>query len=167
MIIRAEPMPRLARSCLLLAGLAACRSGGDHQTAADAAFAGVQSRGAVAMGVDQYTSRHIFEPLPDGGRIVLQRDGADTTGVQVIRDHMREIAVAFQDGDFRRPGLVHAREVPGTAVMSARRGTITYTADTLPGGGEVRIRSSDPEAVRAVHEFLDFQRADHRAGAHQ
>jgi hypothetical protein len=29
----------------------------------DSAFAGVQARGAHAMGVDQYTSTHIFEPL--------------------------------------------------------------------------------------------------------
>jgi hypothetical protein len=46
----------------------------------DTAFAGVQSRGQVAMGVDQYTSTHIFEPLLDGGRIELQRDDQDSLG---------------------------------------------------------------------------------------
>ena len=41
------------------------------------------------MGVDQYTSQHVFEPLPTGGRIVLQRKEADSAGEAVIREHMR------------------------------------------------------------------------------
>lgn len=148
---------------LLLAALQACDR---PEPRADAAFAGVQERGKVAMGVDQYTSSHVFEPLPDGGRIVLRRDTPDSAGTEVIREHLRAIAAAFATGDFRLPGFVHAREVPGTAVMAARREVIRYRADTLPRGGEVRIVTSDPEAIRAVHEFLAFQRADHRAGAH-
>lgn len=148
---------------LLLAALQACDR---PEPRADAAFAGVQERGEVAMGVDQYTSSHVFEPLPDGGRIVLRRDTPDSAGTEVIREHLRAIAAAFATGDFRLPGFVHAREVPGTAVMAARREVIRYRADTLPRGGEVRIVTSDPEAIRAVHEFLAFQRADHRAGAH-
>jgi hypothetical protein len=133
----------------------------------DAAFAAVQARGETVMGVDQYTSSHVFEPLPDGGRIVLQRDGEDSAGAAAIREHMGRIAAAFAAGDFRLPGLVHAREVPGTATMAGRRAAITYTADTLPRGGQVRIRTTDPEAVRAVHEFLAFQRTDHRAAGHR
>ena len=43
-------------------------------------FAGVQQRGAVIMGVNQYTSRHVFEPLADGGRIELQRSVDDSAG---------------------------------------------------------------------------------------
>ena len=36
-----------------------------------------------------------------------------------------------------------------------------------PRGGELRIASSDTAAVRAIHEFLAFQRMDHRAAAHE
>jgi hypothetical protein len=133
--------------------------------AEDRAFAGVQERGRVAMGVDQYTSSHVFEPLPDGGRIVLRRDVDDPPGVAQIREHMSHIARSFAAGDFRLPGFVHAGTVPGTSVMAAKRSLITYSADSLPRGGQVRIRTGDPEAVRAVHEFLAFQRHDHRAGA--
>jgi hypothetical protein len=129
----------------------------------DSAFAEVQSRGHLAMGVDQYTSLHNFEPLPDGGRIALQRDARDTAGVTQIRAHMRQIAGAFGRGDFTLPGLVHALEVPGTREMRARRSAIRYTTDTVPGGGVVRLRSADPIAIRAIHEFLAFQRHDHRA----
>jgi hypothetical protein len=120
------------------------------------------------MGVDQYTSAHVFEDLPDGGRIVLDRDAtSDTAGVATIRAHMREIAAQFTRGDFTNPGLVHSREVPGTAVMAARAAALSYTATDRPRGAEVRIRSADSAAVRAVHEFLAFQRGDHRAAGHQ
>jgi hypothetical protein len=126
-------------------------------------FAGVQARGHVAMGVDQYTSHHKFEPLPNGGRITLQREAGDTAGVAQIRTHMRLIARSFARGDFTLPGFVHDREVPGTRVMRARRSSIRYTADTLPGGALVQLQSSDSTAVKAIHEFLVFQRHDHRA----
>jgi hypothetical protein len=134
--------------------------------AGDSAFAGVQARGGVAMGVNQYTSHHIFEPLPDGGRIALQRDAADSEGAAQIRRHMHEIAARFAAGDFALPGFVHARTVPGTEIMAARQADIAYSVDTLPRGAELRIRSADPTAVRAIHEFLAFQRHDHRAAAH-
>jgi hypothetical protein len=135
-------------------------------TPADAAFAALQERGAAAMGVDQYTSSHIFEDLPDGGRIVLQRDSVDAEGTATIRAHMQDIAARFADGDFSIPGMVHDQVVPGTAVMAARRALIAYAADTLPRGAQVRITTTDAEAVRAVHEFLAFQRMDHRAAGH-
>lgn len=118
------------------------------------------------MGVDQYTSVHNFESLPDGGRIVLRRDPADSAGVAQIRGHMRRIATAFAAGDFRLPGFVHHQSVPGTAVMTSRRRSIRYTADTVTGGGLLRIQSADSIAVRAIHEFLAFQRDDHRAPGH-
>jgi hypothetical protein len=134
-------------------------------TRKDSGFAGVQARGAVAMGVNQYTSHHVFEPLPDGGRIELQRDVDDSAGIAQIRAHMHQIAARFAVGDFRVPGFVHAQAVPGTDVMAARRGAITYTVESLPRGAAVRVRSVDAGAVEAIHQFLAFQRQDHHAGA--
>jgi hypothetical protein len=147
---------------LLLAAGLAC-SDAQREPRNDSPFVALQSRGESAMGVDQYTSAHRFEPLPDGGRIELQRDSSDRAGVETIRAHMRDIADRFSRGDFTIPGFVHAREVPGTRVMAERKGQITYEAHELPGGGEVRIRATDPVAVNAVHDFLAFQRSDHRA----
>jgi hypothetical protein len=114
------------------------------------------------MGVDQYTSTHQFEPLPDGGRISLVRQSDDPQGVAQIRTHMQRIAAAFRKGDFSLPGLVHDRAVPGTSVMAARQSRITYTPDTVPNGGTLRIHSTDSLAIEAVHQFLAFQRRDHR-----
>lgn len=117
------------------------------------------------MGVNQYTSRHVFEPLADGGLIELQRSVDDSAGVAQIRRHMQLIARQFAAGDFRLPGIVHDREVPGTRIMADRHGAISYTVESLPRGGAVRVRSSDTLAIRAIHDFLAFQRQDHHASA--
>jgi len=154
--------------CVVVVSLlvTACRSA--ERQATDSSFADVQRRGETVMGVDQYTSKHVFEDLPDGGRIVLDRDDAsDTAGVRTIRAHMRTIESAFQRGDFTLPGVVHAAEVPGTRVMAEKRSTIAYRAADRARGAEVRITTRDPAAVAAVHAFLKFQRSDHRAAGHE
>lgn len=135
-----------------------------HSAAADTGFAALQARGRAAMGVDQYTSTHRFDALPDGGRIELQRDTDDAEGIATIRAHLRGIADAFGRGDFGAPAAVHAREVPGTATMAARRDAIRYTYRDLPRGGEVRITTADAQVLEAIHAFMAFQRGDHRAG---
>src|SRR5438093_11458273 len=132
----------------------------------DSAFHAMQQRGKVAMGVDQYSSFHRFEPAADGGRIVLVRDSTDAAGVRAIRDHLKGIAQAFTAGDFQTPGFVHDQTVPGTRVMSAKKAAIRYVFHPLPGGGEVRIVTRDAAAVTAVHEFLRFQRMEHHTGEH-
>ncbi|MGH7428665.1 MAG: hypothetical protein ACREJ4_09990 [Candidatus Methylomirabilaceae bacterium] len=120
------------------------------------------------MGVDQYASAHVFENLADGGRIVLDADSpTDTAGIVAIQQHMRDIASVFRAGDFAKPFQVHAEVVPGTSVMAARRTQITYEVTDRPRGGEVRIQTTDPAAVAAVHEFLAFQRTVHHAAGHE
>lgn len=165
--------PGAAIAAVWIAMASACAPGSDAaHTAAerraaaaqDSGFAEVQARGEEAMGVDQYTSTHRFRPLADGGRIELQRDSADSAGRARILAHMDRIAAAFASGDFALPGFVHARQVPGTAVMAARRAEISYAVESLPRGGALRLRTTDSSAVAAIHEFLAFQRIDHRAG---
>ena len=130
-------------------------------------FSAMQTRGEHVMGVNQYTSAHVFEDLPDGGRILLERaDPADTAAIRTIRAHMHDIAEAFRAGDFTKPFEVHAQAVPGTDVMRAKRTAIRYEPGDLPRGGEVRIKTADPAAIAAVHEFLAFQRSAHHAAAH-
>ena len=165
-------MIRLLLPVMLLAlrpALLAAQSAADHghaghgaPAAADTAFDSMQRRGRMAMGVDQYTSVHRFDALPDGGRIELQRDRDDTPGTARIRAHMRAIAVAFAAGDFGTPVMVHVKTVPGAADMRARKDRIRYEPQDLPRGGALRIRSTDPAAIAAIHRFLAFQRAEHR-----
>ena len=146
----------------LLALLAACTTG--PTPAGDTAFAAMQERGKMAMGVDQYTSTHTFDDLPEGGRITLVRDASDTTGVRQIRAHLRLVQHAFQAGDFSTPEFVHMRAMPGTDEMAAKRDAITYAYRDLPNGGELRILSQDAAAVTAIHAFMAAQRGEHHAG---
>ncbi len=118
------------------------------------------------MGVDQYTSIHRFDDLPDGGRIELQRDRDDAAGVRAIRQHLKDIEAAFSTGDFTTPAFVHMRDVPGTTVMAAKRAAIRYRFKALPRGGELRITTADSLAREAVHQFLAFQRGEHHAAGH-
>jgi hypothetical protein len=118
----------------------------------DSAFVAMEELGA-----------HQFDDLPDGGRIQLLRDPADTAGTKAVRQHLEHIAGAFAKGDFTIPGQVHSStQVPGTATMTTRRKDITYRFRPLPGGGEVRITTRDPKALQAVHQYLAFQRREHR-----
>lgn len=130
----------------------------------DPTFAAMQERGRMAMGVDQYTSTHTFDALPDGGRITLVRDATDTLGVRQIRAHLALIEHAFQSGDFSTPEFVHMRTMPGTAVMTQKRDVIAYAYRDLPGGGELRMTTSDSAAIAAIHEFMEAQRGEHHSG---
>jgi hypothetical protein len=153
---------------LLLAVIGCHRSDQSAAPTTDTSFAAMQDRGAAVMGVDQYTSHHVFEDLADGGRIVLERnDTTDSAGIAAIRDHMRTIAADFTAGDFSKPFQVHGEKVPGTDVMAARRAKISYQEADRPAGGEVRITSSDSAAIAAIHEFLAYQRSAHHAMGHE
>ena len=137
-----------------------------HGTAReDSAFRAMQARGMVVMGVDQDSSIHRFEALTDGGRIELRRDRDDSAGAATIRAHLRGIARRFAAGDFTAPAEVHGETVPGVPVMRARRTAIRYEVFDLPRGAELRVRSTDPLAVEAIHRFLAYQRREHRTGS--
>ena len=167
--MRLSPITLAGAHALVLLAAACAREPSSERAAtppaSDSNFAALQARGADprAMGVDQYTSVHRFDALPDGGRIELQRVVEDSAGIAQIRNHLRAIAGAFASGDFTTPAFVHMRQVPGTEVMTANRSAITYTVRELPRGAELRITTRDPAAVAAVHEFMAFQRMDHRS----
>jgi hypothetical protein len=105
---------------------------------------------------------HWFEDAPDGGRIELTRDPGDSAGITQVRAHLARIARDFAAGNFRTPGEVHeGKEVPGAATMAARRNQISYRYSPVTGGGELRIVTRDPEALKAIHQYLAFQRREH------
>ena len=136
---------------------------GSSGSKSDSAFAALQERGKMAMGVDQYASAHQFDILPNGGRIALEMKNTDSLAVAQIRAHLKLIQHAFQAGDFSTPEFVHMRAMPGTDVMGRRRSLIRYSYADLPRGGEVRIITADPESLAAIHDFMNAQRGDHKA----
>ena len=129
---------------------------------ADSAFKAMDHRHGNVIGVDPLAMAHRFEAVPDGGDIVLERGVHDELGINQIRSHLLLISRGFKRGDFTIPGFVHSQKVPGTTIMADKGDLITYTVDDLPHGGAIRIRTRDPEALKAIHSFIAFQIAEHR-----
>ncbi len=131
----------------------------------DAHHRDMLTRGAQAMGFDQDRTVHHFLLYPDGGAIeVTVKEASDQANLQAIRRHLPEIAALFKAGDFGKPALTHAQQVPGTVEMTRLKDRITYQYEETPAGGRVRIVTRDAEALVAVHAFLHFQIEDHRTG---
>jgi len=127
--------------------------------------AGVDERGDKAMGFSHGKTAHHFRLVEDGGTIeVSANDGADQTSLSQIRQHLGHIAEMFKQGNFQIPMLVHGEMPAGVSVMQQRRANISYTFEETPTGGRVRIRTTDGEALKAVHQFLRFQIREHRTG---
>lgn len=128
----------------------------------DTAFKAMDMRHGNVVGTDPMALEHQFVAQPDGGDIILERQIHEDMGINQIRAHLLLISRSFARGDFSLPGFVHEKPVPGTVVMAQRAGQITYTVEDLPHGGVVHIRTSDPEALKAIQSFIAFQIAEHR-----
>jgi hypothetical protein len=141
-----------------------CRMQDQYQVSPDP-HTGVDERGDHAMGFSHETAAHHFLLLPDGGTISVEskRDHDDATRDQ-IRMHLQHIAGLFGSGNFDIPMFIHDRVPPGVPAMKAKGGAISYTYHETERGGQVRIKTTETEALQAVHEFLVFQIQDHHTG---
>jgi hypothetical protein len=127
----------------------------------DTAFKAMDARHGEAVGDNPMMLEHQFMSLPDGGDIVLERQIHEDLGINQIRAHLLLISRSFANGDFTTPGFVHDKPVPGTDVMAERASKISYTVEDTEHGGIVHIRTDDPEALKAIHAFIEFQIAEH------
>jgi hypothetical protein len=117
------------------------------------------------MGFSHEKSTHHFLLLPDGGAIeVNANDRNDKTTRDEIRMHLSHIAAMFTDGNFQVPMFIHDTVPPGVSVMKSKHVSISYVFESMPGGGRVRIKTVDSDALKAIHQFLVFQIDDHRTG---
>jgi hypothetical protein len=131
----------------------------------DQHHAAVNQRGDQVMGFDHAKTKHHFLLRPDGGVIQVEAtDPKDTASRDEIRQHLRHIAQLFANGDFTAPMLIHAQTPPGVPVMKRLKANIKYRFEETERGGRVRITTTNPDALAAVHEFLRFQISDHATG---
>ena len=122
-------------------------------------------RANKGMGFDQAKTTHHFRLEHEGGTIeVVAKDQDDKATISQVRGHLKHVDQEFADGDFRLPMFVHDTDVPGTAVLKERRSSIVYSFEPLPKGAKVVIRTSDPQALAALHEFLRYQIREHKTG---
>jgi hypothetical protein len=149
---------------------------------------GVKDRGDVVMGFSHEKTAHHFLLYADGGAIEIEVKGQnpepaerraplaspdasgqgispnDTAIRDQIRMHLTHFSRLFAEGNFIGPMLIHAENVPGTAVMKQLREEIRYQAEPTERGARMRITTANAKALAAVHEFLRFQIKDHRTG---
>jgi hypothetical protein len=137
------------------------KMGHDHESHLD----GVNRRGDETMGFSHAKTTHHFLLKSGGGLIQVEaNDSNDGASRDQIRQHLKHIAKKFSEGDFTAPMLIHAQTPPGVPAMRSLKAEIKYEFEELERGGRVRISTNNPEAMKAIHEFLRFQIKDHRTG---
>ena len=134
----------------------------EHMNESSQHQAHVEKHGDEAMGFPHAKTIHHFRLYADGGAIeVTVSDSKDSQNMQAIRSHLTHIVTMFSNGDFSIPVFVHDKVPPGVPVMKEKRTEISYSFEDLPAGGRVRIKTTNPDALKAIHEFLRFQIEDH------
>ncbi len=150
---------------LLLLSLFQASAPAGQQASGQSSHQAMNDRGAHVMGFDQDKTTHSFRLHPDGGAVDISvKDRADAANRDAIRSHLPHIAQMFGDGNFEAPMLIHATKVPGTEQMTALKNRIRFVYVETPTGGRLDIFTTDADALKAVHEFMKFQIADHRTG---
>ena len=137
----------------------------EHMKEASQHQADVEKHGDEAMGFPHDKTTHHFRLYSDGGAIeVTVNESKDSQNLEAIRSHLTHIATMFSNGEFSIPMFVHDQVPPGVPVMKDKHAEISYSFEELPTGGRVRIKTTNPDALKAIHEFLRFQIADHHTG---
>ena len=125
----------------------------------------MMQHGEKAMGFSQTATTHHFLVKKDGGIIQVEaNDPQDTQNRDLIREHLTHISHAFAGGDFSDPLAVHDQVPDGVPVMQRLKGEIWYTFEETPRGGRVVIKTANPQALDAIHDFLRFQVREHQTG---
>jgi hypothetical protein len=127
------------------------------------AYSKMNERGEKGMGFSQTATTHHFLLKPDGGVIQAEANNPkDTAARESIRVHLTHISQAFSNGDFDIPLFVHDTVPPGVPEMKRLKEKISYNFEEASAGGRVIIKTSDLEALAAVHKFLRFQAEEHQ-----
>jgi hypothetical protein len=129
--------------------------------------AGVVKRGEshAGMGFSQATTTHHFVLTNNGGFVqVTANDPNDKQQIETVQMHLKHISSMFSGGDFSIPHFVHDQNPPGVATMRKLRSSIHYSEESLANGGRVKLKSNSPQAIAAIHDFLQFQIRDHQTG---
>jgi len=125
----------------------------------------MNERSEKGMGFSQTSTTHHFFLRANGGVIQVEaNDPGDASSRNSIRMHLGHIAQAFQKGDFDIPMFVHDTVPPGVPEMKELQNDIRYSFEETASGGRVVISSSNKKALRAIHQFLRFQIAEHKTG---
>jgi hypothetical protein len=118
------------------------------------------------MGFPHDKTTHHFRLYASGGAIeVTANDANDVGNIQAIRSHLKHISLRCSlkaTSRLQRSSMTRCH--PAVSVMKEKRSEISYSFEEIAAGGKVQINTADPESLKAIHEFLRFQIADHHTG---
>lgn len=150
---------------LIAEDMQSCPMHKENVKAASQHQADVEKHGDEAMGFPHDKSTHHFRLYSDGGAIEgTVNDSKDSENIRAIRSHLTHIVTMFSNGEFSIPMFIHDQVPPGVPVMKDKHSEISYSFEEFPAGGRVRIKTRNPDALKAIHEFLRFQVEDHHTG---
>lgn len=118
------------------------------------------------MPFDMSKTVHVFRMTQSGGqqRVVI-RDPADSDQVALIRRHLMHEMQMFRHGDYSDPASLHGSEMPGLAGMRANASKIEISYSELPDGAQLTFKTSDLQALTAIHRWFGAQLSEHGADA--
>lgn len=131
----------------------------------DQQHADMMKRGDTGMGFSHEKTTHHFFLLTDGGVIqVSANDPKDNVSRDHIRMHLSHVAKMFSEGNFDTPMFIHDTVPPGVPTMEKLHEEIHYRYEQTDAGAKIVVVTANPEALKAVHEFLRFQISEHQTG---
>jgi hypothetical protein len=131
----------------------------------DMAHEQMNKRGDHVMGFDHTRTTHHFLLQEAGGSIEITANNADDVETsKQIRMHLGHIAHMFAEGNFNAPMIIHEQIPPGVPVMQELKGEIKYDFEEIDRGAAVRISTKNPDALKAIQDFLRFQIKEHQTG---
>jgi hypothetical protein len=129
----------------------------------------IAKRGAVVMPFALEKTQHQFTKTATGGiQRVVVRDASDVAQIQLIRQHLQQLAEKFRLGDYSGPEAIHGTGMPGLATLKQAKAAeiqIDYNAEPL--GASITFVTQKPELLNAVHTWFDAQLHDHGHDAMQ
>lgn len=141
------------------------RQSGEQHEAEKGHHDEVDRRGDQAMGFPHASATHHFRLKTDGGIIEVAANDADDKATRdQIRRHLKQISLKFSAGDFSAPMFIHGQIPAGVETMKRLKAEIKYQYEEIERGADIRISTTNSEAIKAIHEFLRFQIQDHRTG---
>jgi hypothetical protein len=120
-------------------------------------------RGVVAMGFNQSKISHQFKSTPTGGEIMITAlNSSDIETIKQIKNHISLIQKEFSAGNFTKSFYIHAQDVPGTKLMTEKKNFIKYSINEIDNGSTLILETTDKELIDAIHQFMAFQRTEHK-----
>lgn len=123
----------------------------------------VAKAGSQVMPFSLEKTLHVFTKKDFGGvQQVITKDPTNTNQIELIREHLVEIAANFKQRDFSGPIKVHGENMPGLKTLTkAKPDALSIQYIELEQGAKITYSSTDTTLIDAIHQWFDAQLNDH------